>query len=356
MSKKAISKTSQLREWFNALIFAVVVASLIRWLALEAFAIPSSSMERTFLTGDYIVVSKMHYGTRTPITPLQIPLTHQTIGRTGIPAYLDWIQLPSYRLPGFSRIKRGDPVVFNYPMELDKPIDLRSYYIKRCVGLPGDTLCIKDAQVYIDETPQSHYPGSQYRYYVKANASLNKQFFAKYGIREHLPVQEGYLIHTTPAVADLLGVVDAVEEVHRLVMPLGMADPNIYPNSANLLWNADHLGPITIPAQGMTITIDKNTLNQYERIITYHEGHQDVQIDDQDQLWINGEQVTSYTFRQDYYFMMGDNRHNSMDSRFWSFVPQDHIVGKAILVMFSLDPEKRFLSKIRWKRFFRLPS
>ena len=355
-SKKVTpKKSSKAREWFNALLFAVVVASVVRWLALEAFSIPSSSMEQTLLTGDFIFVSKLHYGARTPKTLLQIPLTHQTIGSTNIPSYLDWIQLPQYRLPGFSRVKRGDKVVFNYPMQLDKPVDLRTYYIKRCVGLPGDVLRINDAQVYVNAVPQRQYPGLQYRYYLSTTATLQERFFRQYAIREFMPVQAGYLVHTTPDTAKQLEKVASIQEVHRVVMPQGMVDPQIYPSSSSFPWNADHFGPTTVPAKGMTIPINAKILAQYERIITYHEGHQDVQIDN-DQLWIDGQQVNAYTFQQDYYFMMGDNRHNSDDARFWSFVPQDHIVGKAVFILFSLDPNKRFLNKIRWKRMFQLIS
>ena len=352
--KAATTKISKAREWLDAVVFAVVVASLVRWLVLEAFIIPSSSMEQTLLAGDFLFVSKLHYGARTPKTLLQIPLTHQTIGRTGIPSYLDWIQLPLYRLPGCARVKRGDKVVFNDPMELDRPIDLRTYYVKRCVGLPGDVLHIHDAQLYVNEAPQPQYPGLQYRYYLKTTATLPAQFFNRYAIREYLPVQGGYWVHTTPATAAQLEHIASIQAVQRIVMPLGIADPQIYPSSPAFPWNADQLGPITVPAKGVTIPINQQTLAQYERVITYHEGHKNVQIDDdQHQLWIDGQQVGTYTFQQDYYFMVGDNRHKSWDSRFVSFVPQDHLVGKAVLVLFSLDPNKRLLAKIRWKRLFR---
>ena len=353
MHMKQKKKTTPLREWCNALLFAIIVASLIRWLAIEHFVIPSSSMEQTLLTGDHILVSKLHYGARTPQTPLQLPLTHQTLGSTGIPAYLDWIRLPQYRLPGCSSVQRGDQVVFNYPMELDKPVDLRAYWIKRCVGLPGDVLHIRDAQVYINEAPQPQYAGLQYRYFLKTEATLSGRFFSQYAIREHAPVQGGHLAHTPPATAAQLAALPAVQKVKRLVMPPSMADPQVYPSSEALPWNADHLGPITVPARGMRVPINAATLAQYERAITYHEGHRDVQIEDA-QLWIDGQQVEAYTFRQDYYYMMGDNRHNSLDSRFWGFVPQDHLVGKAVLILFSLDPARQFISKLRWARFFRL--
>ena len=351
MAEKKSTKT-KLREWGNALIFAVVVASLVRWVALEAFTIPSSSMEKTLLTGDFIFVSKLHYGARTPKTPLQIPLTHQTIGSTGIASYVDWIQLPQYRLPGFSGVKRGDKVVFNHPMELNRPVDLRTYYIKRCVGLPGDLLCIKDAAIYVNDAPQPLYPGLQYRYYLSTTTTLQAKFFSKYAIREYMAVEGGYLLHTTPATAVQLEEIAAIQAMHRITMPEGLADGQMCQSSAALPWNADYFGPLTVPARGMTVAINATTLAQYEHVITYHEGHEDVQID-KEQLWIGGQQVAEYTFRQDYYFMMGDNRHNSEDSRFWGFVPQDHIVGKAVVVMFSLDPNRWFLSKIRWDRMFR---
>jgi signal peptidase I len=347
--KSAPKHTSKLREWLNALVFAVVMASSIRWLVLEAFTIPSSSMEQTLLTGDFIFVSKLHYGARTPKTLLQIPLTHQTIGGTNIPSYLDWIQLPYCRLPGFSCVKRGDNVVFNYPMELDKPIDLRTYYIKRCVGLPGDVLRIVNAQVYVNDVVQPPYPGLQYRYYLKTTSMLQDKFFRQHAIHEYSLVQAGYLVHTTPDTATRLEKIASIQAIHRIVMPQGVADLQVYPSNTIFPWNADHFGPITVPAKGVTIPINAENLAQYERVITCHEGHQDVQIDN-DQLWIDGRAVEAYTFQQDYYFMMGDNRHNSVDTRFWSFVPQDHLVGKAVFILFSLDANERSFNKIRWRR------
>lgn len=343
------SRISRYYEWLRTLLVAVVIASLVRWLVIEAFTIPSSSMEQTLLTGDFIFVSKLHYGARTPKTLLRLPLVHQTIGRTGIPAYLDWIQLPQYRLPGYSYVKRGDKVVFNYPMQLDKPVDLRTYYIKRCVALPNDVIWIDDAQVHIDNVSMPPPPGLQYRYYLKTDTMLSAPFFRRYKIREYFPAREGYFVCTTPNTATRLAKNPAIQAVHRVVMPRGTADPQVYPSSTELPWNADHFGPITVPSKGTTVPINATTLAQYERVITYHEGHREVCIDD-NKLWINGQQVTTYTFRQDYYFMMGDNYHNSEDARFWSFVPQDHIVGKAVFVLFSLEPQESFLRKIRWER------
>lgn len=343
---------SQLREWFHLIISTVIILSLFRSLVFEPFVIPSSSMEKTLLTGDYILVSKLHYGARTPKTPLKIPLTHQTIGRTGIPCYLDWVQLPQYRLPHFSQVSRGDIAVFNYPMELDKPIDIRLYYIKRCVALPGDELQIKDAQIYVNDDPLPQYSGLQYRYYLKTSAKLPPHFFNKHDIRDYRFETEGYSICTTPATAAQLAQVPSITDVKPIVWPAGMANSDVYFSNLTAPWNEDQFGPIKVPAKGNTIPINEQTLAQYERVITYHEGHRDVKIEN-DQLWINGQQLASYTFQQDYYFMMGDNRHGSSDSRFFGFVPQDHLVGKAVFVVFSLDQQQKWPKKIRWKRLFR---
>ena len=352
MKKVVPKKISKAREWLNAVIFAVVVASLIRWLALEAFTIPSSSMEQTLLTGDFVFVSKLHYGARTPKTPLQIPLTHQTIGSTKVPSYLDWIQLPQYRLPGYTHVKRGDKVVFNFPVELDRPVDLRTYYVKRCVGLPGDVLHIDNGQCHVHTVPQPQYPGLQYRYYLETTATFQERFFSQYAIREYLPIQGGYLVNTTPNTAAQLAAIASIQAVQRIVLPIDK-DPQRHPSIPAHLWNADLEAPITVPAKGVTIPINAQTLAQYAQVITHYEGHTAVQTDDKHQLWIDGQQVTTYTFQQDYYFMMGDNRDNSLDSRFWGFVPQDHLVGKVVFVLFSLDPDKGFLNKLRWQRLCR---
>ena len=220
--------------------------------------------------------------------------------------------------------------------------------------MPGDELYIKDTQLYVNEVLQTDYPGLQYCYYLKTMATLQDRFMRQYGIREYWPVQEGYLVHITPDTATQLAKIDSIQEVRRIVTPRGVADPQIYPNSPLFPWNVDQFGPIKVPAKGMTIAINEQTLAQYECVITYHEGHEDVRIDDDTcQLWINGQPVINYTFQQDYYFMMGDNRLNSIDTRFWGFVPYSHIVGKAVFVLFSLDPNQQSMNRVRWKRIFK---
>ena len=178
----SVIKKGPIREWFDALLFAVIAASIIRWATFEAFTIPTPSMESTLQVGDFLFVNKLNYGPRTPMTPLQIPLTHQKIWGTNIPSYLNWIKLPQYRLPGFSKIERNDIVVFNYPRELEKPIDLKTYYVKRCVALPGDTLKIENGNIIINSKTTNSSIEMQYRFYVITEQSINPRIFKKYGI------------------------------------------------------------------------------------------------------------------------------------------------------------------------------
>lgn len=352
IKKDKVKKKSAIREWIQALIFALITASFIHWLVVEPSQVPTSSMESTILAGDFMLISKLHYGARTPQTPLQLPLMHQTIRGTNIPSYLSWIKLPIYRLPGFSKVKRGDKVIFNCTTELDKPIDLRTYYIKRCIGVPGDTIHIQNTKVYINEKEQLSYPGLQYRHYLHTAVRLTDQLFNSYNIREYMPVKEGYVINTTLTTADSLKTLPSVESVEMLSAPPHSFNPAVYPYSQDLAWNEDHWGPIMVPAKGMTISINHDTLEKYQKMIILYDTNEEVYVED-DRLWINGKEVMTYTFQQDYYFVMGDNRHNSVDSRFWGFLPADHLVGKAILVLFSIDAKKTGFHKIRLNRLFR---
>lgn len=346
-------KKSPVREWFDAILFAVIAATIIRWLFLEAFTIPTPSMEKSLLVGDFLFVSKIHYGARTPKTPLQIPLTHQTIWGTDIPSYLDWIQLPQYRLPGFTHVKRNDVVVFNYPPEFEHPVDLKTNYIKRCIGAPGDLIEVKDAQVYVNGTAMENPPNMQFRYYIVTNEFINERVFREHEISEYQRVQGGYAVMTTPETAEILKNMGFIEDVIKMVMPEDQVNPRIYPDASVFPWNEDFYGPLKIPAKGETIPINHENLVKYGEVIMNYEHLDDVRMED-DQLFIDGEPVTDYTFKQNYYFMMGDNRHNSEDSRFWGFVPEDHVVGKALFIWLSIDNTESFLNKIRWSRLFTL--
>ena len=355
------------REWFDSILFAVVAATLIRWLFFEAFTIPTPSMENSLLVGDFLFVSKLHYGTRTPKTPLQVPLTHQTIWGTNIPSYTDAVQLPQYRLPGFSDVKRGDVVVFNYPPELQHPVDLKTNYIKRCVGLPGDKLEVRDLQVYANGVAMENPPRMENEYFVATTTSVNEEkVFKDNGISEYNSYTEsfndtipgndqpGYLVFTTVEIAAKLKTYDFVKSITLVKASKEISEPMLYPNSSLFKWNRDNYGPVTVPKKGMTVSMTPENIALYGPVIKNYEENEDVALDEKS-VKVAGKVVTSYTFKQDYYFMMGDNRHNSADSRYWGFVPMDHIVGKAVFVWMSIDPNPSgFFNKIRWNRLFRI--
>lgn len=347
---------SAAREWIDALLFAVIAASLIRWLLLEPFTIPTASMEKSLLVGDFLFVSKMHYGTRVPKTILQVPLTHQKIWGTEIPSYSDAIQLPYYRLPGFGDIKRNDVVVFNYPEEVWYPVDLKTNYIKRAVAIPGDVIEIKDTQVYINGSPGENPEEMQFSYDVMTNRQLNADFFDRYGINPDsfhpFSDNSGYLVFATSSMIEELEKSPAVASAKKRTNRAGQGDSNIFPDGAYFDWNKDHYGPLEIPAAGKTIQLTEDNVRKYAFTIERYEGHENINIDGND-IFIDGVKQTEYTFRQNYYFMMGDNRHDSLDSRFWGFVPEDHVVGKAWFLWLSLEKHKSMFNKIRWNRFFK---
>lgn len=348
-------KKSAAREWADALIFAVIAASLIRWLLLEPFTIPTASMEKSLLVGDFLFVSKMHYGTRIPRTPLQIPLTHQKIWGTNANSYVDWIELPYFRLPGFSSVKRNDVVVFNYPSEFEYPVDLKTNYIKRAVGIPGDEIEVVKTLVFINGEPAYKPEEMQFSYDVMTNRNLSADFFNDYGINpdSYMPFTNGsgYLVMATEESIGRLKNSPAVGSATLRMDKEGLGDPRVFPDGAYFGWNKDNFGPLIIPAKGWTIEMNAENIAKYAFTIEKFEGLEDVKVQD-NQLLIDGQKVDSYTFKQDYYFMMGDNRHDSLDSRYWGFVPEDHIVGKAWFLWLSLDKHKSMFNKIRWSRFF----
>lgn len=352
--KKPKKQKSFFREWGDAILFAVVAATLIRWATFEAYTIPTPSMEKSLLVGDYLFVSKLHYGPRTPRTPLQVPLTHQTIWGTSIPSYSTAIQLESHRLPGFSSVKNNDVVVFNYPPEDQYPSDLRTNYIKRCIGIAGDKVEVRDTKVYINDKPIADPPKAQYSYYLVTQTAINDREFEELDITDINTVQGGYIVHTLPETAEKLKQKDYIKHVQMLKDSAGVADPQVYPNlPSRFKWNKDNYGPIQIPKEGQTITLDSVSVPLYEMVIRKYENNKNVEVRG-DQIFVDGKEIKTYTFKQNYYFMMGDNRHNSADSRFWGFVPEDHIVGKAVLIWMSSNPNGGLGGKVRWNRIFNI--
>lgn len=350
------------KEWFEAIVFAVFCATFVRWIFMEAYVIPTGSMERSLLVGDFLFVSKAEYGPRTPQTPLQLPLTHQTIWGTEIPSYVPGVSMPSLRLPSLGKVERNDVVVFNYPVN-DRynerssgtyhPMDLKTHYIKRCVAIAGETIEIKGTQVYVNGEEQENPPLMQHQYFIRTDESIRERIFEKFEVdpQNRNRINGGYIANMPASVASEIEKLPFVQGVTLQLVPESEAEQNIFPDARYFRWNRDFFGPLTVPEGGMTIEVTEENLAMYGSTIANYEGHESVQIDI-DKLSINGEEVTEYTFQKDYYFMMGDNRHASDDSRYWGFVPEDNIVGEASFIWMSWDSYGTFFSKIRWERLF----
>ncbi len=371
-------KHSAWNEWLDAIIFAVIFVTFVNIFFFQAFKIPSSSMERTLYTGDHLFVSKLAYGPRVPQTPLTIPFTHNQI--FGKESYSTLIQNDYRRLKGFRDVRRGDCVVFGFPngdtvlrkapvedyhalvriLGRDKvaslgeyvvrPVDKKDHYVKRCVALPGDTLEIKDGMVWINGRKEEVEPGIQLSYKVVTNGQrINSKTMEQLGLNP----SEIYFDSSLPGYPAMILTAEMLEKVKELPNVVNVSDNlerdaasvsrEIFPFTEDSGWTRDFFGPLWIPAKGATVKITVDNLPLYERIITAYE-HSDLQ-----QALKEGE----YTFKQDYYFMMGDNRHNSLDSRYWGFVPEDHIVGRPALIWLSTDKGKSFPKNIRWRRFLK---
>ena len=421
------------REWADALVFAAIAAFFIRTFLLEAFFIPTASMERSLLVGDLLFVSKVHYGARLPMTPFALPFVHNSIPFTGIKSYIPGFQLPYARLWGVQDIERGEPVVFNFPAHDIQPLDqrlgtvdiptLKENYIKRCVGIPGDVLHIKNAQLYVNGRPALNPPDMQHRYiiYAKPNQSLKncEAEFLELGFRRPvahanraLIQEEGgqnanlYLVgadagnpYSDTFVVDSLNralwvtsmpdhlveqvkalncvadvkkapfnvhehygvknppqfvldneayTLDALRQQHLVHYPKNYRDGNFVTHPELIPfkdWNLDNMGPFRVPKKGMSLRITPQNLPLYSRVIEVYEDAGTTRIAG-NQVYLDDKPLNEYTFEMDYYWMMGDNRHNSEDSRYWGFVPEDHIVGKPLFVLISIE------GGVRWSRIF----
>jgi signal peptidase I len=346
-------KKSAGREWLDAIIFAVIAATIIRGLFIEAYTIPTGSMERSLLVGDFLFVSKVNYGARTPITPVAFPFAHHTMPITGTKAYWDGWQLPYYRLPGLQKIKRNDVVVFNYPMDADaplsRPLDKRENYIKRAVGISGDTLSVQNGLVYINGKQGESPEMSETTYYVRTNGvDFNPKALEDVDADVERVSNNEYVFNMPFEEIAKVKTFSNVEVIKPMIADKGTFDQSIFPNNPLIKWNQDNYGPVIIPKEGWTVKLDSLTLPVYQRAIEIYEGNK-LEIRGSD-IYINDQKTDTYTFKMNYYWMMGDNRHNSADSRYWGFVPEDHIVGKALFIWMSWNDSGSFLSKIRWNR------
>ena len=404
-------------SWVDALVFALVAVYFINLFFFQNYVIPSSSLEKSLLTGDYLFVSKVSYGPRIPQTPLTMPLTQHTLPMVECKSYIEWPQWDYRRVKGLGNVQLNDIVVFNYPAgdtlcnalqyqandfyrlcyqfgyqrypqrpnpdSLDagvrrqlfeaiyqggrqfieenrqefgeiitRPADRRENYVKRCVGLPGQTLQIKDRIIYLDGKKNKEPDNVQYTYKLKL-----KRHFTDEEMQEwHITMEEladlnsyGFMPMTNQTAAELKKRPDIVESIE---LNTDTEEWDIYPLNGNMHWTRDNYGPVWIPKKGESIDLNMDNIAIYERPIRTYEGN-DLVVKD-DKIFINGQEAKEYTFKIDYYWMMGDNRHNSLDSRYWGFVPEDHIVGKPIFIWWSSDPDRSGFSGVRWNRLFRI--
>ena len=414
--KDAEGPTRFIMSWVDALVFALVAVYFINLFFFQNYVIPSSSLEKSLLTGDYLCVSKVSYGPRIPQTPLTMPLTQHTLPIFGCKSYIEWPQWDYRRVKGLGKIEQNDIVVFNYPagdtlvsderwqaadfyqmaysfgqqlVQVDthidslntmqqrqvletfyiagkdyiknnpneygdiitRPVDRRENYVKRCVGLPGQTLEIKNRIIYTDGKPLKEPQNVQYTYYVKLKAQMPEELMKDLSISvEDITQlnQLGCMPLTKHAAAVLKSRKDIVQDI-RLNEDAPTGD--LYPLNARTHWTRDNYGPVWIPAKGKSVKLDISNIAIYERPIRTYEGN-DLKVTADGKIIINGKQQDTYTFKMDYYWMMGDNRHNSADSRYWGFVPEDHIVGKPLFIWWSSDPDRGGFSGIRWHRIF----
>ena len=367
-SERDLKAPTKAMDTVGSIAFAIIVATFVHTYFIQPFTIPTSSLEKTLLVGDFLFVSKFHYGARTPMTAVAAPMVHDTLPIVHTKSYTKWPQLPYFRFPGFQKVERNDIVVFNWPVDTvykffdrsgrraDKPIDKKSNYVKRCVGIAGDEIQIKEGILYVNgqvlQLPERAKPQFSYKVAIDGKTPINFEYLLKelnitdpaYQITQDTIIFRALPDESVARLKNVPGITNIIRIVSHDV------EKGIFPHTKN--WNVDNLGPIYIPQEGKTVELNAETLPFYKNIITDYE-HNKLEVNG-NEIRINGKVVTRYTFKQNYYWMMGDNRHNSEDSRYWGYVPEDHIVGKPIFIWMSIDGINNGLSnwKIRWDRLF----
>ncbi|TYA53841.1 signal peptidase I [Formosa maritima] len=365
-------------DWVSSILFAIVAATIVHTYFIQPYTIPTSSLEKSLLVGDFLFVSKFHYGARVPMTTISAPMVHDTIPvikkksylyddhlENKNTAFINKLSLPYMRIPGFQKIKQNDIVVFNWPVDTMlnmrytdrnryKPIDKKTNYVKRAVGLPGDSLEVRDGYVYINgkqnELPDRAKLQFSYKIETKNGPFNNDQLVKRYDITDLPQYNQDYSLSYFPGITDetlnQFKNHPNVESIESLKREKGEREASVFPHDPNYNWNNDFFGPLYIPKAGATIDLNLEVLPLYKRVITEYENNK-LQVKG-NQIYINDELATTYTFKNDYYWLMGDNRHNSQDARSWGFVPFDHVVGKPVFIWMSWDS----FGKPRWDRFF----
>lgn len=352
--------------WTNAILFAIVAATIVHTYIMRPYTIPTSSLEKSLLIGDFLFVSKFHYGARVPMTPLALPMVHDSIPLTNLPSYIKnkKFKLPYFRLPAIQKIKTNDIVVFNWPADTlktmwgdnsgeftYKSIDKRTNYVKRCVAIAGETFEIKDGDIYINNElsimPDRAKP--QFYYITKLKVGTDpKSLMGTYNIREATRNAKGELMfNLDDETAKRFKNNPNVISINKFITPSGIFDKSIFPHNYQYPWTIDNFGPLYIPKKGETVDLNYKTIPFYRDLLKRYEGISF--IENGDEFYIDGKRVNSYTFKQDYFFMMGDNRQNSLDARYWGFTPFDHVVGKPVLIWMSYDKDN---SRVRTERLF----
>lgn len=366
VAERSLKSRTEVGEWVSSIVFAIVAATLVHTYFMQPYTIPTSSLEKSLLVGDFLFVSKFHYGARTPMTVIAAPMVHDSLPFLKAKSYLNKPHLPYFRLPGFEKITRNEIVVFNWPVDtvrffrdkanihIDKPIDKKSNYVKRCVGIPGDSLEIREGYIYINGEksilPDRALP--QYIHKVETDGQqISPAVLKRYNVTEGQPLGDYYLLNLTDENAGKLKSNPLVKSVTKMLTPKGEYSASVFPHNSQYAWSIDNYGPIYIPEAGKTVALNAKSLPFYKRIIEVYENNN--LTTSGDEIFINGKLATTYTFKQDYYWMMGDNRHNSEDARYWGYVPFDHVVGKPVFIWFSWDSNGEGIAqKIRWERVF----
>jgi len=373
LENRSLHPRTGLGEWVSSILFAVVAATIVHTYFIQPYVIPTSSLEKSLLVGDFLFVSKMHFGARAPMTTIAAPMVHDTIPVIKTKSYLPKFAFPYFRFPAFQKIKHNDIVVFNWPVDTVqqffkspdknyfKPIDKKSNYVKRCVGLPGDSLEVREGNVYINGKqnvlPDRAKPQFRYEVILREGRSFNNNILgllkSRYDITDGIYATQDNRIIIPAASQQAVNMFKDHPSVAKLIKNTaikGQRDPGVFPHHPDYKWNNDFFGPIYIPQTGKTIDINLEVLPLYKRVITEYEGNT-LKVQG-NQIVINGEITSTYTFKQDYYWMMGDNRNNSEDARTWGFVPFDHVVGKPVFKWMSWNTHGKGFDKVRWNRVF----